>query len=133
MLPSKSQYRQPVTIHCPLDHLRMTFDARSGTYRCNLRGCPVGYSLQKGYYRITDEDDPYAREIFCAQSAICLCETDDAHPLYIQDFVANLKIRFWACPVRSCDFEVSQRMEKTQDGWRTCGFFEHSKAVRLRH
>ena len=80
-----------------------------------------------------DEDDPYAREIFCAQSAICLCETDDAHPMYIQDFVANLKIRFWACPLRSCDYEVSQRMEKTQDGWRTCGFFEHTKPVRMRH
>jgi hypothetical protein len=133
MLPSKNYSFQPATIHCPLDHLRMSFDPGSQAYHCNLRGCPVAYTLDKGYYRISDEDDAYAREIFWTQAAICLCESDDAHPMYIQDYAASRKVRFWACPAQGCDYEVSQRMEKTADGWRTCGFFEHTKPVRLRH
>jgi hypothetical protein len=133
MLPSKSQYFQPATIHCPLDHLRMSFHAPSRSYRCNLRDCPVAYAMDKGYYRIDDEGDIHAREIFYAHAAIYLCENDDTHPMYIQDYVASRKVRFWACPVRGCAYEVSQRLEKTPDGWRTCGFFEHTKPVRLRH
>jgi hypothetical protein len=133
MLPSKSHDCQPATIHCPLDHLRMSFHAASKAYRCNLRGCPVAYAPDKGYYRIQDEGDAYAREIFYAQAAICLCESDDAHPLYIQDYVASRKVRFWVCPVKVCGYEASQRLEKTTDGWRTCGSFEHTKPVRLRH
>jgi hypothetical protein len=132
MLPSKSLHSQPATIHCPLDHLRLSFHAASETYRCNLRGCPVVYALDKGYYQIQDEGDEYAREIFYAQAAICLCDSDDSHPLYIQDYAASRKVRFWACPVQGCGYEVSQRLEKTQDGWRTCGFFEHTKPVRIR-
>jgi hypothetical protein len=93
----------------------------------------VAYSMERGYYRIDDENDPHVREIFYGQEAICLCETDEAHPLYIADYVASRKVRFWACPVHGCGYEVSQRLEKTADGWRTCGFFEHTKAVRLRH
>jgi len=133
MLPSKSYSCQPATIHCPLDHLRMSFHPGSQTYHCNLHGCPVAYTLDKGYYRIPDEGDTYAREIFYAQAAICLCESDDRHPMYIQDYAASRKVRFWACPVPPCGYEVSQRLEKTQDGWRTCGSFEHTKPVRLRH
>jgi hypothetical protein len=133
MLPSKNYLLPPVTIHCPLDHLRMSFDATTQAYHCNLSGCPVAYSVDKGYYRASNEDDVCAREIFYAHAAICLCESDERHPLYIQDYVASRKVRFWACPVRACAYEVSQRLEKTADGWRTCGFFEHTKAVRLRH
>jgi hypothetical protein len=133
MLPSKGQYLQPATIHCPLDHLRMSHHAPSRTYRCNLRGCPVVYSIDAGYYRIEDQGDAHAREIFYAQEAICLCENDDAHPMYIEDYVINRKVRFWVCPVRGCGYEVSQRLEKTLDGWRTCGSFEHTKPVRIRH
>jgi hypothetical protein len=133
MLPSKSYSFQPTTIHCPLDHLRMSFDTATRAYHCNLHDCPVAYSVERGYYRIPDEDDAYAREIFYAHAAICLCESDDRHPLYIQDYVASRKVRFWACPIRACGYEVSQRLEKTADGWRTCGFFEHTKPVRLRH
>jgi hypothetical protein len=132
MLPSKGQYIEPATIHCPLDHLRMTFDPGSGAYYCNLRGCPVAYTLGQGYYQVPDAGDPYAREIFYAHAAICLCETDEAHPLYIEDYVINRKVRFWMCPVRGCGYEVSQRLEKTQHGWRTCGSFEHTKPVRIR-
>jgi hypothetical protein len=132
MLPAKSPYYQPPTIHCPLDHLRMRFRPDMNTYRCNLSGCPVAYAADKGYYRIQEAGDVIAREIFYAQAAICLCENDDLHQLYIQDYVASRKVRFWACPVRTCGYEVSQRLEKTSDGWRTCGSFEHHKPVRIR-
>jgi hypothetical protein len=133
MLPSKRHYVQPATtIHCPLDHLRMSFHARNRAYRCNLRGCPVAYAPDAGYYRIQDQGDAIAREIFYALAAICLCERDDSHPLYIQDYVASRKVRFWACPVDACDYEASQRLEKIPDGWRTCGSFEHTKPVRIR-
>ena len=133
MLPAKSPYHQPATIHCPLDHLRMRFHPGVGAYRCNLPGCPVAYAPDQGYYRVQEAGDVIAREIFYAQTAICLCENGDSHQLYIQDYVAGRKVRFWACPVRSCGYEVSQRLEKTADGWRTCGSFEHDKPVRIRH
>ena len=132
MLPSKGYSLQPAVIHCPLDHLRMTFDAGTKAFYCNLSGCPVAYTMERGYYQLPDAGDDYAREIFYAHTAICLCETDELHPLYIQDYVANRKVRFWACPVRGCGYEVSQRLEKTRDGWRMCGSFEHSKPVRIR-
>jgi len=132
MLPSKSYYSQPTTIHCPMDHLRMTYDPGLRAYYCNLRGCPVAYSLEHGYYQLPDAGDPYAREIFYAQAAICPCGSDDTHPLYVQDYVASRKVRFWACPVRGCDYEVSQRLEKTQEGWRMCGAFEAHKPIRIR-
>jgi hypothetical protein len=134
MLPSKSQghFRSPATIHCPLDHLRMTFHASLNAYRCNLPRCPVAYAPDKGYYRILEED-ARAHESFYAQAAICLCENDDSHSLYIEDYVVARKVRFWVCPVRSCRYEVSQRMEKTSDGWRTCGSFELTKPVKLHH
>jgi hypothetical protein len=132
MLPAKSPYDQPATIHCPRDHLRMRFHAGSNAYRCNLPECPVAYAPDTGYYRIQEARDAIAREIFYAQAAICLCENDDLHQLYIQDYVTGRKVRFWACPVRSCGYEVSQRLEKTAAGWRTCGSFEHDKPVRLR-
>ena len=82
-------------------------------------------------YQLPDAGDEYAREIFYAQLAICLCPTDDAHPLYVQDYVASRKVRFWACPVHGCDYEVSQRLEKTPDGWRMCGSFEAQKPIRI--
>ncbi len=111
----------------------MSFHPGSQAYHCNLSGCPVAYTLDKGYYRVSDEGDEFARENFCAHAAICLCESDDLHPMYIQDYSASRKVRFWACPESGCGYEVSQRLEKTTDGWRTCGFFEHTKPVRLRH
>ncbi len=131
MLPTKRALPQPSTIHCPLDHLRMRFIPAIDAYRCNLSGCPVAYAADKGYYRIL-ESDPAARESFYAQAAICLCEGDDLHPLYIEDYVVSRKVRFWVCPVPACGYEVSQRLEKTPDGWRTCGSFEHTKPVKLR-
>jgi hypothetical protein len=88
--------------------------------------------LEKGYYRVAEEADVVAREAFYGREAICLCEKDDLHQLYIEDFVANRKVRFWVCPVRGCGYEVTQRLEKTPQGWRTCGAFEHTKAVRIR-
>jgi hypothetical protein len=133
MLPAKSPHYAPVTIHCPLDHLRMRFDTRSGAYRCNLPGCPTAYAPEKGYYRVHEEGDEQAREAFYGQAALCLCENDDSHRLYIQDYAASRKVRFWMCPVRTCGYEVSQRLEKTADGWRTCGWFEHKTPVRIRH
>jgi hypothetical protein len=132
MLPSKGYSLQPAVIHCPLDHLRMTFDPGTKAFYCNLRGCPVAYTLDRGYYQLPDAGDDYAREIFYAHTAVCLCDTDEQHPLYIQDYVASRKVRFWACPMRNCGYEVSQRLEKTADGWRMCGSFEHSKPVRIR-
>ena len=90
------------------------------------------YSLQKGYYRLPEEGDAAAQEAFYGREAICLCDQDDLHRLYIEDFVANRKVRFWACPVRGCGYEVTQRLEKTSQGWRTCGSFEQTKAVRIR-
>jgi hypothetical protein len=115
-----------------MDHLRMTWDAGTRTYYCNLSGCPAAYSLERGYYQLPDAGDEYAREIFYAHLAICLCPTDDAHPLYVQDYVASRKVRFWACPVHGCGYEVSQRLEKTPDGWRMCGSFEAQKPIRIR-
>jgi hypothetical protein len=132
MLPAKSQCHQPATIHCPLDHLRMKFQARINAYRCNLPGCPAAYAPDKGYYRIQEAGDATAREAFYAQAAICLCENDDFHQLYIQDYSASRNVRFWVCPVKVCGYEVSQRLEKTADGWRTCGSFEHKTPVRMR-
>jgi hypothetical protein len=132
MLPSKGLYLPPATIHCPVDHLRMTFRPGVNVYRCNWPGCPVAYSLETGYYRLPEQGNMSAREVFYGEQAICLCEKDDAHQLYIEDFVTNLRVRFWVCPVRGCGYEVSQRLEKTADGWRTCGSFEQSKAVRIR-
>ena len=133
MLPIKGHYyRPPAIIHCPVDHLRMTFHPAINAYRCNLPRCPVAYTPDKGYYRIFEED-AQSRELFYAQTAICLCENDDSHSLYIEDYVIGRKVRFWVCPVRACGYEVSQRLEKTSDGWRTCGSFEHTKPVKLRH
>jgi hypothetical protein len=132
MLPAKSQYYLPGTIHCPLDHLRMKFQASVNAYRCNLGGCPAAYAPDKGYYRIQEAGNATAREAFYGQAAICLCENDDVHPLYIQDYSASRKVRFWVCPVRGCGYEVSQRLEKTAEGWRTCGSFEHQAPVRIR-
>ena len=132
MLPTKAAHSQPATIHCPLDHLRMRFVPGLRAYRCNLTGCPAAYAPGKGYYRIHEEGDAHAREAFCAQVAICLCENDDLHPLYIEDFIASNKVRFWVCPVPACGYEVSQRLEKTPAGWRTCGSFEQTKPVKLR-
>jgi hypothetical protein len=132
MLPSKGYSFQPATIHCPMDHLRMSFDRACNAYFCNLRGCLVAYSLETGYYLLPDAGDEYAREIFYAHAAICLCDSNERHPLYIQDYAVNRKVRFWACPVPGCDYEVSQRLEKTLDGWRMCGSFEHTKPVRIR-
>jgi hypothetical protein len=132
MLPSKGLYLQPATIHCPVDHLRMSFRPSINAYRCNWPGCSATYSLEKGYYRVAEEGDVVAREAFYGREAICLCEKDDLHQLYIEDFVANRKVRFWVCPVRGCGYEVTQRLEKTPQGWRTCGAFEHTKAVRIR-
>ncbi len=132
MLPSKGLYLPPAIIHCPVDHLRMSFRPRLNAYRCNWPGCAVAYSLEKGYFRSHEEGNAAAREAFYAQEAVCLCEKDDLHALYVEDFVANLRVRFWVCPVRGCGYEVSQRLEKTAQGWRTCGSFEHTKAVRIR-
>jgi hypothetical protein len=132
MLPTKRAHFQPDTIHCPLDHLRMRFHAESNVYRCNLSGCPIAYAPGEGYCRIQGDDEQEAREAFYAQAAICLCENDDFHPMYIEDYVAARKVRFWVCSVRTCGYEISQRLEKTANGWRTCGSFEHTKPVRLR-
>ena len=132
MLPTKRAYVQPATIHCPLDHLRMHFVPAIQGYRCNLSSCPVAYTPEEGYYRVYEHGDLVARESFYAQAALCLCESDDLHALYIEDFVPNRKVRFWVCPFTSCRYEVSQRLEKTSDGWRTCGSFEHTKPVKLR-
>jgi hypothetical protein len=112
--------------------LRMSFRAGVDAYRCNWPGCPVGYSVEKGYYRLPDGGDAKVREEFYGREAICLCEKGDFHHLYIGDFVAGRKVRFWVCPVRGCGYEVSQRLEKTVDGWRMCGSFEQSTAVRIR-
>ena len=133
MLPRKSDYFHPGTIHCPLDHLRMTFQPNLNIYRCNLPGCPVAYAPDRGYHRVPDRDDAPALEAFYAHAAICVCENSDAHHLFIEDYVAARKVRFWACSSRSCGYEVTQRLEKTFDGWRTCGSFEHTKPVKLRH
>ena len=132
MLPAKSQYYPPATIHCPLDHLRMKFQASVNAYRCNLADCPAAYAPDRGYYRIQEGRDTTAQEAFYAQAAVCLCESDERHQLYIQEYLANRKVRFWMCPVRGCGYEVSQRLEKTADGWRTCGSFEHKTPVRIR-
>ena len=132
MLPHKSLFLPPPIIHCPVDHLLMCFRAGMKVYGCNWPGCAVLYSFEKGYYRLQEDGDAKAREAFYGREAICLCERGDFHPLYIEDFVANRKVRFWVCPVRGCGYEVSQRLEKTADGWRTCGSFEHTKAVRMR-
>jgi hypothetical protein len=132
MLPKKRERYQPATIHCPLDHLRMSFQAAASLYCCNLRGCPVLYTPDKGYYRIHEDGNAQAREAFYAQAAICICATDDVHQLYIEDYVASRRVRFWVCSIRSCGYEVSQRLEKTLDGWRTCGSFEHQTPVKLR-
>jgi hypothetical protein len=134
MLPTKSPYFLPATIHCPLDHLRMHFDPSTRVYRCNLSSCNVAYAPSRGYYRVGERPtNTQTHESFYGQAAICLCENDDQHPLYIEDYVVARKVRFWACPVRSCGYEVSQRLEKTESGWRTCGSFEQSKPVKLRH
>jgi hypothetical protein len=132
MLPSKGQHLQPATMHCPVDHLRMSYRPGINAYRCNWPGCSVTYSFEKGYYRVAEQGDVVAQEAFHGREAICLCEKDDLHQLYIEDFVANRKVRFWVCPVRGCGYEVTQRLEKTPQGWRTCGAFEHTKAVRIR-
>jgi len=130
MLPKKDY--PPAIIHCPLDHLRMDFHAKLGVYRCNLPGCPLAYTSEQGYFSIADISGSQARESLYAQAAICLCEHDDSHSLYIEDYLAARRVRFWVCPVRSCGFEVTQRLEKTRSGWRTCGSFEQSKPLRLR-
>jgi len=132
MLPAKSQYYLPATIHCPLDHLRMRFQASINAYRCNLGGCPAAYAPDRGYYRVQEAGGAAAREAFYAQAAICLCENDESHQLYVQDYAASRKVRFWVCPIRGCGYEVSQRLEKTAEGWRTCGSFEHKAPVRIR-
>jgi hypothetical protein len=132
MLPIKSVYFPPETIHCPADHLRMSFRAGVEAYRCNWPGCLVTYSVEKGYYLLKREGDAKAREEFYAREAICLCEKGDFHHLYIGDFVDNRKVRFWVCPVRGCGYEVSQRLEKTETGWRMCGAFAQHTAVRIR-
>jgi hypothetical protein len=132
MLPSKGLYLLPVTIHCPVDHLRMGFRPDTNAYRCNWPGCRVAYLLEKGYYRAPEERDMVAQVTFWGREAICLCEKDDAHRMYIEDFVTNLRLRFWVCPVRGCGYEVSQRLEKTAAGWRTCGSFEQNRPVRMR-
>jgi hypothetical protein len=130
MLPHKSLFYAPTAIHCPLDHLRMTF--RSGAYRCNWPGCPMAYSMEKGYHRVGEEGDAKKHEELYALEAICMCDRADFHQLYIGDFAAGRKVRFWVCPVRGCGYEVSQRLEKTETGWRTVGSFEHTSAVRLK-
>ena len=132
MLPIKSVYFAPTVIHCPVDHLRMSFRAGVDAYRCNWPGCPGGYSVEKGYYRLPDGGDAKVREDFYGREAICLCEKGDFHHLYIGDFVTGRKVRFWVCPVRGCGYEVSLRLEKTVDGWRMCGSFEQGTAVRIR-
>jgi hypothetical protein len=111
----------------------MQFDSMTGVYRCNLPGCTAAYAPNRGYYLPRHEGDSEARELFYAQAAVCLCENDEQHPIYIEDYVIARKVRFWVCPARSCGYEVSQRLEKTATGWRTCGSFEHTKAVKLRH
>jgi hypothetical protein len=134
MLPAKSPYFLPATIHCPLDHLRMHFDSATRGYRCNLSSCGVTYAPSRGYYLIGEGSvQGQTHESFYGQAAVCLCENDDQHPLYIEDYVVARKVRFWVCPVRSCGYEVSQRLEKTLTGWRTCGAFEQNKPVKLRH
>ena len=89
MLQHKSLYSPPPVIHCPVDHLRMSFRPGANVYRLNWPGCPVVYSLEKGYYRLQEEVDAQAREAFYGQEAICVCERGDFHPLYIEDFVAK--------------------------------------------
>ncbi len=133
MLPRRNDYLLPAAVHCPQDHLRMLFDAREKRYRCDLPGCFAAYTPELGYHRLDEPFDAHAREIFHAQAAVCVCEHSEAHQLYIDQFVPARKVRFWACPFRGCGYEVTQRMEKTSDGWRTCGSFEHSKPVKLRH
>jgi hypothetical protein len=132
MLPHKSLFYAPSTIHCPVDHLRMTFRSGTNVYRCNWPGCPIAYSLEKGYYRVSEDGNATKREELYALEAICLCEKADFHQLYIGDFVTGRKVRFWVCPVRGCGYEVSQRLEKTDVGWRTVGSFEHTSAVRIK-
>ncbi len=92
----------------------------------------MAYSLEKGYFRTGEDGDARKRQELYAQEAVCLCEKADFHQLYIGDFAAGRKVRFWVCPVRGCGYEVSQRLEKTESGCRTVGSFEHSSAVRLR-
>ena len=132
MLPQKSLFYAPTTIHCPLDHLRMTFRSGVNVYRCNWPGCPMAYSMEKGYCRTGEEGDAKKRVELYGQEAICLCERADFHQLYVADYAAGRKVRFWVCPVRGCGYEVSQRLEKTENGWRTVGSFEHNSAVRLK-
>ena len=74
MLPQKSLFYAPTTIHCPVDHLRMTFRAGVNVYRCNWPGCPMAYSMEKGYFRAGEEGDAKKREELYGQEAICLCE-----------------------------------------------------------
>jgi hypothetical protein len=92
----------------------------------------MAYSMEKGYFRAGEEGEAKKREDLYGQEAICLCEKADFHNLYIVDFAVGRKVRFWVCPVRGCGYEVSQRLEKTDSGWRTVGSFEHTAAVRLK-
>jgi hypothetical protein len=119
----------PATIHCPLDHLRMSFHDASGVYRCNLPECPIAYAPDRGYYRLDEQGDDAAQEELYALAALATCQNDPLHRPYIEDFVARRRVRFWVCPARGCDFEASQRLEKTPDGWRTCGAFERKRAA----
>jgi hypothetical protein len=131
MLPRKD-YPPPVVL-CPRDHLRMDFHPKANAYRCNLPGCPLAYATDKGYFSVEQDGDAEARNSLYAQSALCLCENNESHHLYIEDYVVARRVRFWVCPVHSCGYEVTQRLEKTSHGWRTCGSFEQSKPIRLRH
>ena len=88
-MPSKGLYLPPPIIHCPVDHLRMSFRPGMNAYRCNLPGCAVVYSLENGYYRLPEEGDVAAREAFYGREGLCLCEKYDWHWLYVEDFVAN--------------------------------------------
>jgi hypothetical protein len=138
MLPRKNYpHHAPAIVRCPLDHLHMDFQSKLNAYRCNLPGCRVAYSTDHGYFLVSSNGNPAAslqsHVPLYAQAAICLCENDETHPLYIEDYVATRRVRFWVCPVHSCRYEVSQRLEKTDVGWRTCGSFEQSTPIRIRH
>jgi hypothetical protein len=115
----------------------MEFQTRLNAYRCKLPGCRVAYSIERGYFLVDQKGQCVssrpARDILYAAAALCLCDNDDGHSLYIEHYAAARRVRFWRCPVRDCGYEVSQRLEKTHLGWRTCGSFEQPKAVRVRH
>jgi len=66
----------------------------------------------------------------CMGMTICLCERADSTNLY-RGLRARRKVRFGYASAR-VRYEVSQRLEKTETGWRTVGSFEHTSPVRLK-